>query len=140
MAMTDKKIKFAKAKLSGKNNTEAAILAGYSQNGAKQQGSRLAGDSDVMAFIEKHKNIDQQFVPKTTKGIDPLEYLLDVIANEDNEQDARIAAAKAALPYIHGKIGDVGKKETQKDTANSIASGSNGSGRFATAQPPKRLN
>lgn len=119
---------------------EAAILAGYSNNTAKQQGSRLARDPDVLAFMAKHKDVDQQFIPQTTQGVDPLEYLLDVVADGNNEPAVRIAAARAALPYVHGKIGDVGKKETQKDTANSIASGSNGSGRFATAQPPKRLN
>ena len=140
MAINDKKIRFAKAKLSGKNNMEAAILAGYSNNTAKQQGSRLARDPDVLAFMAKHKDVDQQFIPQTTQGVDPLEYLLDVVADGNNEPAVRIAAARAALPYVHGKIGDVGKKETQKDTANSIASGSNGSGRFATAQPPKRLN
>lgn len=140
MAINDKKIRFAKAKLSGKNNMEAAILAGYANNTAKQQGSRLARDPDVLAFMAKHKDVDQQFIPQTTQGVDPLEYLLDVVADGNNEPAVRIAAARAALPYVHGKIGDVGKKETQKDTANSIASGSNGSGRFATSQPPKRLN
>lgn len=38
------------------------------------------------------------------KGITPLEYLLDVMRNEDEEPERRLDAAKAAAPYCHQRM------------------------------------
>ena len=46
---------------------------------------------------------------------DPLEYLKSVWTNEYEEQELRLAAARAALPYIHGKVADKGKKEAKAE-------------------------
>jgi phage terminase small subunit len=43
----------------------------------------------------------------------------------------RFEAAKQALPYEHGRIGEKGKKEDKKDRAKDVAKG-----RFGTKQPP----
>ena len=57
MAMNEQKELFAKAKLRGLSNREAAIAAGYSEKTASASGSRLAKDVDVLAEIERLKCI-----------------------------------------------------------------------------------
>lgn len=37
-------------------------------------------------------------------GLLPLDYLLTIMRSEDNAQDIRMDAAKAAAPYIHPKL------------------------------------
>lgn len=68
---------------------------------------------------------------------DPLEYLKKVWTNEDEDPDLRLKAAQAAMPYVHGKVGTKGKKETQKDEARDIAGGA---GKFATRAARKRYS
>nr|DAX20632.1 MAG TPA: TERMINASE SMALL SUBUNIT [Caudoviricetes sp.] len=53
--MNEQKELFAKAKLRGLSNREAAIAAGYSEKTASASGSRLAKDVDVLAEIERLK-------------------------------------------------------------------------------------
>ena len=68
---------------------------------------------------------------------DPLEYLKMVWTNEEEDPDLRLKAAQAAMPYVHGKVGTKGKKETQKDEARDIAGGA---GKFATRAARKRYS
>lgn len=37
-------------------------------------------------------------------GLTPLDFMLDIMRDEDTEPHARLAAAKAAAPYIHPKL------------------------------------
>ena len=37
-------------------------------------------------------------------GVTPLEYLVSIMVDEDQEQHTRIDAAKAAAPYIHPRL------------------------------------
>lgn len=60
MAMNEQKERFAKAKLRGLSNKEAAVAAGYSEKTASASGSRLAKDSDVLAEIERLKKEAEQ--------------------------------------------------------------------------------
>lgn len=68
---------------------------------------------------------------------DPLEYLKTIWTDERAEVELRIKAAQAAMPYVHGKVGTKGKKETQKDDAKDIAGGG---GKFATRSARKRYS
>lgn len=68
---------------------------------------------------------------------DPLEYLKKVWTNELEDPDLRLKAAQAAMPYVHGKVGTKGKKESQKDEARDIAGGA---GKFATRAARKRYS
>ena len=52
MALTEKKA-FALAKQKGKDNKEAAILAGCPEKTASAAGARLAKDPDVIAYLER---------------------------------------------------------------------------------------
>ncbi|KAB0653141.1 terminase small subunit [Acinetobacter bohemicus] len=60
---------------------------------------------------------------------DPLEYLKTVWMNEQEDPKLRLDAAKAAMPYIHGKVADKGKKQTQEEEAHAAAKSG---GKFAT--------
>ena len=60
---------------------------------------------------------------------DPLEYLKAVWMKEGEDPKLRLDAAKAALPYVHGKVAEKGKKETKADEAKAAAKGG---GKFGT--------
>lgn len=153
MALTPKMRKFAEAIAEGKSNKESAISAGYSPETASQQGSKLSKKTEIIEYVEKLKTgqkvkvekptvveriqqaerTSSEFVGRDEIAIgskdDPLEYLKSVWTNECEEQELRLAAARAALPYIHGKVSEKGKKETRADEARNIAQGAS---KFAT--------
>ena len=60
---------------------------------------------------------------------DPLEYLKSVWMNKEQDEELRVACAKAALPYVHGKVADKGKKQTKAEEAQAAAKGG---GKFGT--------
>lgn len=153
MALTPKMRKFAEAVAEGKSNKESAISAGYSPETASQQGSKLSKNPEIIEYIEKLKTgqkvkvekpavieriqqaerTSSEFVGRDEIAIgskdDPLEYLKSVWTDECEEQELRLAAARAALPYVHGKVSEKGKKETRADAAKDIAQGAS---KFAT--------
>lgn len=53
MALTAKKMQFAKALIAGKSNKDAALAAGYGVATASAAGSRLAKDPDVKEHLNK---------------------------------------------------------------------------------------
>ena len=149
MALTAKKKAFAQAKHDGADNKEAAIFAGYSPETASQAGSRLAKDPDVIAHIERLKintevKADVKPDPKpiiTKKDIetagsraDPLKFLEEIWTDPVEDMKLRMDAAKAALPYFHGKVAEKGKKESRADEAKDIAQSG---GKFATRSARK---
>lgn len=40
-------------------------------------------------------------------GISPLDYLLNLMRDEQEKKDVRLDAAKAAAPYVHAKLSSV---------------------------------
>ena len=52
---------------------------------------------------------------------DPLEFLIEAMKSPGLDDKSRLDAAKAALPYKHGKVGDKGKKETKAEIAQAAA-------------------
>lgn len=147
MALTEKMKKFAHAIVDGATNKEAAISAGYAEKTASQQGSKLRNDSDIIVYIEKLKAEKEgrtltpsksQVKPESSgedenpfennyAKDDPLQFLIDVMNNSD-DMFLRFNAAKAALPYVHGKVAEKGKKETKEDAAKAATK----SGKFCT--------
>lgn len=59
---------------------------------------------------------------------DPLEFLESVYSDPVEDMALRVRAAQAALPYVHGKVAEKGKKETKAETAREGSK----SGKFAT--------
>lgn len=156
MALSEKMEKFAYAVVDGLSNKDAAISAGYAEKSASQQGSKLRKDPEIIVFIEKLKadregrtlTSGQQKVnskvkddPKPASDYcddedevnytkdDPLQFLIEVMNHSGNEMFLRFNAAKAALPYVHGKVAEKGKKETKEDEARKAAASK---GRFGT--------
>ena len=60
---------------------------------------------------------------------DPLEYLKSIWMDKEQDEELRVACAKAALPYVHGKVADKGKKQTKAEEAKAAAKGG---GKFGT--------
>ncbi|MGE7136211.1 hypothetical protein ACQKIE_01105 [Luteibacter sp. NPDC031894] len=66
--------------------------------------------------------------------LSPLDYMLDVMNNRNAEADRRDRMAVAAAPYVHGKMGEKGKKDAKRDAA------ANAGGSFASTPPPPRTS
>ena len=156
MALTAKGKAFAQAVADGMSNKDAAISAGYSEKTAMQQGAKLSKNPEIIAYIEKltsekpnqntHVQVVKvekiesgteqahgQFVGRDEIAIgsheDPLEYLKSVWMDQGQDEELRVACAKAALPYVHGKVADKGKKQTKAEEAKAAAKGG---GKFGT--------
>lgn len=148
MALTEKMKKFARAIVDGATNKEAAISAGYAEKTASQQGSKLRNDSEIIVYIEKLKaekegrtltpekpkvklansgEYDNPLSDDDYSKDDPLQFLIDVM-NKSDDMFLRFNAAKAALPYVHGKVAEKGKKESKEDAAKAATK----SGKFGT--------
>lgn len=65
---------------------------------------------------------------------DPLLFLRAVAENEEVDIRLRVDCAKALMPYVHGKIGELGKKEQRDNAAKQVASG-----KFSPSAPPAKL-
>lgn len=79
------------------------------------------------------EQVHGQFVGRDEIAIgsheDPLEYLKSVWMDKEQDKELRVACAKAALPYVHGKVADKGKKQTKAEEAQAAAKGG---GKFGT--------
>ena len=79
------------------------------------------------------EQVHGQFVGRDEIAIgsheDPLEYLKSVWMDKEQDEELRVACAKAALPYVHGKVADKGKKQTKAEEAQNAAKGG---GKFGT--------
>lgn len=152
MALTAKMKAFAQAVVSGMSNKDAAISAGYSEKTAMQQGSKLSKNPEIVAYInqytsakkltsEKQRLTSQKSTPAPANSCedenpfeveyakdDPLQFIIDVMNDTNNEMGLRLHAAKSALPYTHGKVAEKGKKETKVDEAKKATQG----GKFGT--------
>ncbi|WP_058911908.1 terminase small subunit [Entomohabitans teleogrylli] len=156
---TGQKRRFALALMSGSSQAEAARQAGYSEKTARSQGSRLAKDPDIVAFIRKKGRAGQEEekpqedvtaknaaeLPAShgvqqspgdgvmKKYDDPLDFLRAVMNDAAEDIDTRKDAAKAMLPYVHTKKGEGGKKDARNAAAKVAASAS----KFGALAPPK---
>lgn len=54
---------------------------------------------------------------------DPLEFMLKLMADVGEDPKTRLEAAKAAIPYMHAKKGEVGKKEEKRTAAEKVKEG-----------------
>ena len=66
--------------------------------------------------------------------LDPKNFLLTVMNDEEADPRLRMDAAKALLPFVHQKLGEGGKKDARLDSAKKA-----GAGKFSAAAPPLRL-
>lgn len=144
MALTQKKKDFAAAKMQGKSNKESAILAGYSERSAGAKGSQLADDPDVIAYLASLNSqggggldatpLGEAAIQAEFKDMEDVNNSLDflqwVYKNPRVDRKTRIEAAKAALPYEFGKVGETGVKRGREDAAGDVSENDDD---FATA-------
>jgi phage terminase small subunit len=62
---------------------------------------------------------------------DPKEFLSSLMNDARADVKLRFEAAKALMPFVHAKIGEVGKKDQKQNDAQKVA------GRFTASAPPK---
>jgi hypothetical protein len=138
---------YAQARAFGVPPREAAIGAGYAAAGAAVTASRLESRADIKKMIAKFKRNGKSDTPAAENAADeprksylkarydtPLDLFEDLMNNKGAPDSVRVEAAKLALPYRHGKIGDVGKKEKQLQGAKEGAK----DGKFKTKRGPGR--
>ena len=51
-----------------------------------------------------HNRLTEEAIRKARAGLDPLDYLMGLARNEDEDKRTRMDAAKACLPYTHHKL------------------------------------
>lgn len=61
--------------------------------------------------------------PSVSAYDDPLDYLRAIWKGEVEGTMAQVSAAKAALPFVHQKLGETGKKEGKQAAAEQVATG-----------------
>lgn len=152
MALSEKMKKFAQAVVDGMSKKDAAISAGYPEKSAMQQGSKLSKNPEIIAYIDQYSTAKkltsekQKLTPEKPVARpmssgednnpfednyakdDPLQFLIDIMNDKENEMGLRVHAAKSVLPYVHGKVAEKGKKETKADEAKKATQG----GKFGT--------
>ena len=135
MVLRGKKEAFARAIACGLNQTEAYVEAGYSEKTATQGAARLIKEPDVIERIRELtneakivNNVNHQIsepdpMPESVVGPshDPKNFLMSLMCDIDADPKLRFEAAKALMPYIHGKIGEQGKKETKEEIAKAAS-------------------
>lgn len=121
MSLTKKKKAFARAKVAGLSNRDAALKAGYSAGTASSAGSRLAKDEDVIAYLQKIETaaFKSESDEKEPEVKDPMDVLLRQMNSFD--EDVAFRAASTLMPYFHAKKEATGKKESRLDEARAIA-------------------
>lgn len=156
MVLTDKQRQFVDAKARGASNKEAAEAAGSKASTAAAAGSRWANDPKIAAAIlarraelsvnperkRKKSNpaeatqpeVDDQggeYLDCLPDTDDPLVWLLALMNEPKAKVFDRRNAAQTAVPYVHGKKGEAGKKEQKADAAKEA-----GRGKYASGKPP----
>lgn len=67
--------------------------------GAPKSGGRKPGTPNKRT-AETQKMIEES-------GLTPLEFMLSIMRNEENEPAQRLAAANMAAPYVHARLSSV---------------------------------
>jgi hypothetical protein len=95
------------------------------RGGARPNAGRKAGQVSKAraAVLDRAKQAQ-------AAGLTPLEYLLNILRDETQEQSARFAAAKEAAPYVHNRLAAVEHSGNQdapiKTVLELVWAGSNG--------------
>lgn len=99
--LTDKQLLFATEYIKTANATQAALKAGYSENSARQQGSRLLSNANVSLYIQSHMEKKNKSTIATADEV--LEYLTKVMNGEEKDAfglDASIADRTKAAELL----------------------------------------
>lgn len=122
----------------GKMPMEAAVELGFSEHIADSVARRLENSYD-----KQRKEFDAKIAKGMTdlaaapahKYEDPMDFLTDIMNDDDAPTDLRMKVALALMPFKHSKKSTqkpLGKKEMQNEEAKEVQKGT-----FKTSQPPK---
>lgn len=101
-----------------KRRTAAAPVAGYAPAGEKLPGTPASwpfGTEAPAAPATAPAAAD-------TSNLTPLDYFLTLMRDQSQDEKLRFQAAAQALPYMHPKKGESGKKEEKQGAAEKVAS------------------
>lgn len=147
--LTGQKKKFADALKKGMTQREAAVEAGYSEKTARVKGSQLAGDPDVITYLERSDEVNRGVNPEVNPEVnpslsdrerlsqasdypDPLAVMAEIMMkNKCVDPKLSLEAAARLAPYLCSKKGAGGKKEEKTKAAKKAES------RFPSLAPPK---
>ena len=71
-------------------------------------------------------------VAEVDPNLTPLDYLLGIVRDPSKSESDRVRAAALALPFVHAKPGEAGKKESKQQAAANAATG-----KFAVPMAPR---
>jgi phage terminase small subunit len=86
-------------------------------------------------LTDDDKKIEEKIIEGdelVSENLSPLEFALKIMNDPKQEAARRDRMAIAALPFMHMKKGEGGKKEAEKDNAHAAAKG-----KFNPSAPPK---
>ena len=151
---TSKMLAYCQHRALGLKAGDAARAAGYLVSSAAVTASRLECRTDVQAEIARCRKANKSKPPPTVAGqpdespaapwglkdkyASPLELMLDVVNNPKAPIGIRIQCAKDAMPYVHPRKGEGGKKDAAQEAAEKAAGGNKKKARFATQATPLR--
>lgn len=106
---------------------------GYRPGAGRPIGTTTESRPTKRAMVKKKEPVKVS-VAMPLRSKTPLEYMLDIV-NDDNADEARRdRLAIAAAPFIHARAGEGGKKEERQAAAKKASTG-----KFAPVAPPLRL-
>ena len=64
--------------------------------------------------------LTKQALKRAGEGITPLEYMLQILRDENEDKAQRFEAAKAAAPYVHPRLAQTEATVTHKKEADEL--------------------
>lgn len=123
--MTEQQEKFAIEYARTGNATQSAIVAGYSEDSARQQGSRLLTKADIVQKVEEIKaQMAQDLRMRMAKEASTaFNVLIDIMKNENAKDADRVKCAIDLLDragYVAEKKVEVSASKKDMDKADEI--------------------
>ena len=108
---------------------------GYRPGSGPMKGAKYRPRGSKVTVKKKADLPDDIIKNAAVEKLTPLEYMLKVMNDPNEDKDMRARMAQAAAPYIHPKAGESkGKKDEKADRAKRA-----GGGKFAAGAPPLRV-
>ena len=104
---------------------------GYRPGSGPEKGTKYS-PRGTRASAKKGKIPDDIVKSAAAANLTPLEYMLKVMNDPDEDKDLRARMAVSAAPYMHPRKGEgVGKKDEKNEAARRA-----GQGKFQAGRPP----
>ena len=115
---------------SASETTRSVIRKKFPQSNGYQMAGKpgRSGGSRPGAGRPKNEPVLSASTALLTK--DPKDFLTAVMNDPETDMKVRTDAAKALMPYVHGRIGEQGKKQAKDEAAKKAT------GRFSPPTPP----